>query len=137
MKKIISVLISVFMLLGIAFYAEAAVIPEDTVMPLWDNIFNMSNEIVFNGITGKATAGVTGKSGTTLISGVLTVYKQDSNGGWSSVNSNSRSSASNSLSLSVNFTGVKGGYYKSVLTTTVYVNGVGETETATTYKTCP
>jgi len=137
MKKLLSIILAVMLIILTVVSVGAAKIPENSITPLWEKIVEISSSIGFSGSSGEATASVRGKLGTTLVAGVLTVYKQDSNGGWSSVGSNSRTSASSSLSLSVNFTGVSGGYYKSVLTTTVYVNGVGETETATTYKTCP
>jgi len=52
------------------------------------------------------------------------------------VASDSDSVTGDSMTLSVEFTGVSGGYYKSVFSVTVTRNGIEETETKTTYATC-
>lgn len=95
----------------------------------------MENRITFDGTEGTAWATLEGKNGTTEITGSLNVYKETDRG-WVFVASDSDSTAGNYLSLSVDFTGVSGGYYKSVFSVTVTRNGVDETETKTTYATC-
>lgn len=134
MKKLLT-LILVFATIFCFATSTFAALPE-TVVPMWNNIRQMSNDLVFNGTSGIADTMVFGKSGTTRITGTLTVYVQTSNG-WEIVDSTSGSSTSLYLSMTINFTGTPGKYYKSVLNITVTINGVNESETMTSYKTCP
>lgn len=138
MKKVLAVIVSLVMVITCCISINAAFVPfENDIMPMWENISIIKNSISFNGTSGTATGYVCGDSGTTSISGTLKVYKQTSSGAWSLVGYDSGTSTSISLLLTANFTAVSGTYYKSVLTTTVYINGVGESETSTSYKTCP
>ena len=133
MKKIFSLFIAGILLLSCCIGIQAA-LPE-MIEPLWDNIRNMENTITFDGTEGTARAELDGKSGTTGISGSLKVYKETDRG-WVFVASDSDSVTGTSMTLSVDFTGVSGGYYKSVFSVTVTRNGVEETETKTTYAWC-
>jgi len=133
MKKIFSLFIAGIFLLSCCIVIQAA-LPE-TIEPLWDNIRNMDNPITFDGTEGTARATLNGKSGTTEITGILKVYKETDRG-WVFVASDSDSVTGDSMTLSVEFTGVSGGYYKSVFSVTVTRNGVEETETKTTYAYC-
>lgn len=137
MKKKIALIMSLLMLLTCCLPTTAIAATSDEIMPMWDNISQLRNSITFNGTSGSVVGYVYGDSGTTSIKGTLKVYKQTSSGAWSLVGYDSGTSSSVSLLLTVDFTGVSGGYYKSVLTTTVYINGVGEEATRTSYKTCP
>lgn len=136
MKKIIAIILSACMLTAFSFTVNAAVVPESEIMPLWDNISALTNSIGFNGTKGTAACEIYGDAGTTVTANVK-VYRQTSTGGWSLVGYDSGSSDTRSLFLEANFNAVSGTYYKSVLTATVYKNGVGETATRTSYKTCP
>jgi len=133
MKKVLSFFIAGMLLLSCCIGVQAA-LPE-IAEPLWDNIFEMENIISFNGTEGTASAELDGKSGTTEVSGSLKVYKETDRG-WVFVDSVSDSTDGTYLSLSVDFTGVSGGYYKSVFSVTVTCNGVEETETKTAYAWC-
>ncbi len=87
-------------------------------------------------LKGSVECDVYGDAGTT-VTGEVKVYRQTASGAWSFVGMDSGSSTTRLLLLDVEFTAKSGAYYKSVLTTTVYKNGVGEEETITSYKTCP
>lgn len=129
----------IFALVAITIFCSAvntfAAIPE-TVMPMWENTRQINNDVMFNGTSGIADITVLGKSGTTQITGTLTVYVQTDNG-WKEVDSTSGSSSSIYFSLTINFTGTPGAYYKSVIDATVKINGVSETVSSTAYQTCP
>lgn len=133
MKKVLSFFIAGILFLSCCIGIQAA-LPE-SIEPLWDNIMDMRNTITFDGTEGTVRATLNGKSGTTEITGNLKVYKETDRG-WMFVASDSDSVTGTSLSLSVDFTGVSGGYYKSVFTVTVTRNGIDETETKTTYAWC-
>lgn len=106
-------------------------------LPQWNNINTMNSVLVFDGTNGNASASAYGKSGTTKVEGALTVYRQ-SGGTWEYVDSESETTTSKTyVSLSVDFNAVSGGYYKSVFEVTVTRNGIEESETKYSYKTCP
>ena len=104
--------------------------------PQWNCIYRMSSTIGFDGLNGEADASVFGKSGTTHIDGTLTVYRQSGNE-WVYVDSTSDSVSQSGLGLQVNFTGISGAYYKAVFEVSVICNGVEESTSKTSYKTCP
>lgn len=133
MRKILSFFVATIVLLNCCIGIQAAV-PE-VLVPLWDNISTLENEITFEGMDGIAVASLTGKSGTTEITGTLKVYKETDRG-WVFVTSDSDSVTGRVFRLNVEFTGVAGGYYKSVFSVTVTRNGVEETETDTYYANC-
>ena len=133
MKKILSLIITGILLLSCCVEIQAAL--PDIIAPQWVNINKMTNTISFDGTDGSASATLTGESGTTSMSGTLKVYKETDRG-WVFVASDSDSVTGKTMQLSVDFTGVSGGYYKSVFTVTVTRNGVDETETMTDYATC-
>lgn len=136
MKKIISIFMALVTLVSFALCINAAVIPENEIMPLWDNISTITNSITFTGTQGIVNGTISGDNGTT-VEGKVKVYRQTASGAWSFVGMDSGSSTTFWLDLVVEFTAISGAYYKSVLTTTVYKNGVGEEETVTSYRTCP
>lgn len=104
--------------------------------PQWSNITRASNIIDFSDSDGYAHAYVLGKSGTTSICGSLTVYRQVGSE-WVYVDSVSNSVTQRSMGLQVVFSGISGVYYKAVFEFSVYCNGIEESDTITTYKTCP
>lgn len=136
MKKILSIVMALVMLVSFGMTVNAVTVPESEIMPLWDNITTVSNSISFNGTKGTASCEIYGDAGTT-VTAQIKVYRQTTSGAWSYVGGTSGSSETRLLNLTVNFTGKSGYYYKSVLTTTVYKDGVGEDVTRTSYKTCP
>ncbi len=133
MKKVLSFFIAGILFLSCCIGIQAA-LPE-TIEPLWVNIRDMRNPITFVGTAGNASGILMGESGTTEMTGSLKVYKETDRG-WVFVASDSDSVTGTSMTLSVDFTGVSGGYYKSVFSVTVTRNGVEEAETKTEYAYC-
>lgn len=133
MRKLLLLLLAINLCVGVSVrtYARAP-----NVSPLWNNIMQLYGTIVFDGTDGTASGSVLGKSGTTSISGTLTVYRQ-SGSSWVYVDSTSGTSSTNKLTLECEFTSVSGCYYKSVYEVSVTINGITEPETKTTYETCP
>lgn len=133
MKRLLILLLVVSMCMGLCLQANALA-PD--LSPMWNNIFKLSNRIVFDGTNGNANGSVSGKSGTSSISGTLTVYRQ-SGSSWIYVDSVSGTSSTTTLSLGLDFAAISGGYYKSVYEVSVTINGISESESKTTYATCP
>lgn len=109
---------------------------ENTIVPLWDNINRLTVNITFDGTAGKASAYVADATYSAEISGTLTVYKQ-TKAGWLFICRETGESNRGVLSLSANFTGESGAYYKAEFSVTVTKNGVSEPATKVAYKTCP
>ena len=133
MKKIFAMILAV-LLIACGTMTVCAAVPE-TVMPLWENISSINCDLTFDGTDGKADGMARGLSGTTRMSGTVTVYVQTSSG-WSEVGSASQTVAGNRISVSVDFEGETGEYYKAVFELTCVRNGVSESETRTEYRTC-
>lgn len=102
---------------------------------MWDNISTINLYLSFSGTSGEASVIASKKSGVTSIEGTLTVY-ENIDGEWEYVDSASKSTTRSSLSLTVQFDAVSGREYKAVFEVTAYKDGVGESDTTTTYKTC-
>lgn len=133
MKKISAMILAVLMMISGCMTVYAAV-PE-TIVPLWENISSISCDLTFDGTDGIGKGIAKGLSGTTKMSGTVTVYVQTSSG-WEEVGSASNTVSGRSLSVSVDFEGETGEYYKAVFEITCVRNGVSESETRTEYKTC-
>ncbi len=134
MKKTFTLFMAVILLMTLSLSVCAA-LPEASV-PLWDNINKMETLITFDGTDGFAKGTLTAKSGTTSITGTLTVYKQISSDEWEYVGSDNDTVSGKYLSLYVEFTGEPGEYYKAVFEVSVTGNGIIEPETKTSYRTC-
>ena len=135
MKRFMLVTNSILIVLIMGINALGA-LPID-YSPQWSNILRMSNIIAFDGLNGNASASVYGKTGTTKVEGTLTVYKQFGSS-WIEVDSTTETTTTNSyVALSIDFSAVSGGYYKSFFEVTVTRNGVEESDTMTSYRTCP
>ncbi len=134
MKKTFTALMVAIMFVTLCLSVCAA-LPE-TAVPLWDNIAEMKTSITFDGTDGFAKGSLAAKSGTTSISGTLTVYKQTADGDWEYVGSDSDTASGRYFSLYVEFTGEPGEYYKAVFNVSVTRNGTVEPETKTSYRTC-
>ena len=135
MKRFLSTILAAVMLLSLYIPANAA-LPENEIMPLWENIISINNSINFDGTDGCVTCQICGDSGTTVV-GNLRIFKQTSSGGWSLIKTDSASSVTRTLTFDTDFTAVSGAYYKAVLTVHVTKNDNVETVTKTSYKTCP
>ena len=133
MKKVLAMIMAV-LLISCGCLTVYAAVP-DTVKPLWTNINTMECTLTFDGTDGIADGMARGLSGTTRMSGTVTVYVQTSSG-WEEVGSASNTVSGRSLSVSVNFEGETGEYYKAVFEVTCVRNGVSESDSWTAYKTC-
>lgn len=136
MKRILSFALAILLAVGFCCNVHAAMPSDSDIVPLWENIDTFSCGITLNGTAGTATAVILGLSGTTKITGTLTVYKQTDDG-WAFVDKTTGTSSSTALSLKVSFTAESGAYYKAECSVTVTRNGAAESETKTAYKTCP
>ena len=133
MKRLISLLLVLSLFMGASAIASAL---SPNIIPMWEHIRQITNVISFDGLNGEASAYVLGKSGTDSISASLTVYRQSGNS-WVYVTSTSDTSSTIQLSLDCDFSATSGTYYKSVFEVVVTINGIEESETKTSYKTCP
>ena len=133
MRKIFAMILAVLLIICGTITVCAAV-PE-TVMPLWENISSINCDLTFDGTDGLGKGTARGQIGTTQMIGTVTVYVQTSSG-WSEVGSASQTVAGNRISVSVEFDGETGEYYKAVFELTCVRNGVSESETRTEYRTC-
>ena len=135
MRKFLSTFLAVVILLSLCIPANAA-LPENEIMPLWENIRSIENALSFDGTIGYVDCEIKGDSGTTVVANVK-IFKQTSSGAWSLVKIDSASSTTRTLAFGTDFTAVRGAYYKAVLTVHVTKNDAVETVTKTSYKTCP
>ena len=138
MKKLlkgVSLVLMICMLCcTMSVFASAQLVPEIT--PFWVNIDSITLTITFNGSTSFTRGLITRQSGVTLMEGTITLYKYV-NSQWVYVNQWSGSSTGNSLIITGYFSCISGIEYKSVLNVTAYRGTAAESETVTTYKTCP
>lgn len=134
MKKVITVLMATILFVTLSMSAYAA-FPE-TAIPFWSNISTLETLITFIDTDGTAKGTLTAKSGTTSITGTLTVYKQTTGGEWEYIGSDNDTVSGRYLSLLVDFYGESGVYYKAVFTVSVTRNGTVESETKTSFRTC-
>lgn len=136
MKKLISLFLVILMVSMFVVPSSAAVIPDETVMPCWNNISNVIVEVCFPNGNGTATVDVMRVYGvTTSISATLTLYKLV-NGQWIYMDSTSGSST-RSLGLELYFDADSGVTYKAVADITAYSNTEVETESLSDIETCP
>ena len=134
MKKIISLTVLSLLSLLCCISAYAA-LPEDTIIPLWENVVAVDNDFYFSGSNSYVDVSVTANSGTTSMVVAAKVYKQTASGSWSLVKSKTGTSSTFSVSFEVPFEAVKGTYYKSVLSITSYRGGVRYSDSHTAYAT--
>jgi len=135
MRKFLSTFLAVVILLSLCIPTNAA-LPENEIMPLWENIRSIENTLSFDGTKGYVECRIIADSGTTVVANVK-IFKQTSSGAWSQVKIDSASSTTRTLTFGTDFTAVSGAYYKAVLTVHVTKNDNVETVTKTSYKTCP
>jgi len=136
MKKLISLFLVILMVSMFVVPSSAAVIPDETVMPCWNNISTVTVEVCFPNGNGTATVDVSRVYGvTTSIAGTLTLYKLV-NGEWIYMDSTSGSST-RALCLELYFDAVSGVTYKAVADITAYSNTEVETESLSDIETCP
>lgn len=118
MKKILMLICVLGMLccLTNSIYA-AEVVP---IVPQWENVKTATCALTFDGSTGEIEVYIFGNAGTTSISGILTLYRGNTEiDSWNI-------SGTRTASVSDTFTGVSGSTYKLVLDVDVTRNGVVE-----------
>ena len=129
-KKIIRVLSIVLMLSCMVMSVSAAVVPP--VEPNWDNVNRLACKISFSGTRGTVFCDIAARTGTTSITGTLTLYEDDEE-----IDSWNISSNTSYVTVADNFTGVSGCTYTLVLDADVVTNGVSEALDHTATKVCP
>ena len=136
MKKLTSLFLALLMLSVFVIPSSAAVIPDETVTPYWNNISSVTVEVSFLNGVGAATVDISRVFGvTTSIEATLSLYKLV-NGQWVFMDSTSGSST-RALGLELYFDAVSGVTYKAVADITAYSNTEVETETLSDIETCP
>ena len=135
MKKTTFISILLVILFSFSIVSSAAVINDETVVPLWDNISTINVHMNFVGTEGAVTGTIASKYADEL-RGTLVVYKQTDSGYWSYVGSAVETTTALAMAVTVEFEGELSGYYKAVFTVTATKDGVDETVTRTTYRTC-
>lgn len=102
----------------------------------WANILSITGTLTFEDNTGNYSMVIEGKEGTEMITAQATLFYKNNRGNWVEIPQNWKYSVdSDVLFIDEDFTAVVGRTYKIELETTVYIDGVGETETKTTTKT--
>ncbi len=137
MKKIVKtalVLVSVLML-GI-ITIQAAIVPDEMVQPMWDNIIIVESSLVFDGTVGCAYGCAGRQSDTDSIEGIMTVYKIV-DGRWIYVASDEQNTSENyTIGFEFYFTGEVGYEYVLVFEVYAYSPAGGEDHTKYCYETC-
>ena len=132
MKRIFSVVIAGIMMFLLSISVHATDV--EVVEPRDISIAAVDNRLSFIGTNGMAFSDIIGYTGTTSITATLTVHVLQGSR-WVYVGSDTGSGI-NDLYLQVDFTGVSGSYYRSMLELTVVRNGVTETDTEFKTKWC-
>ena len=136
MKKLMSVLLAVAMVLTLSTGMVVSAVDDSIISPCWDYMNRVEADVNFSGDSGKATATVERIFGvTTKLEATLTLYKQDGSD-WTYIDSVSDSST-RALGLELSFNAESGATYKAVVNVTAYGNGGSETTEAEKIKTCP
>lgn len=129
-KKIIRVLSVVLMISCMVISVSAAVIPP--IDPHWDNVNRLACKISFSGTKGTVFCDISARTGTTSITGTLTLYEDGVE-----IDSWDIDEKTSYVTIADNFTGVSGSTYTLVLEADVVTNGVSESLDHTATKVCP
>ena len=136
MKKVLTVLFTMFVILIFSVGTIAATGGDQIITPYWNYMNRIEVDVNFLSNTGKATATITRIYGvTTSLEATLSVYKKVGSD-WTFIDSTSGSST-RTLGLELDFNAESGVTYKAVVDVTAYGNGGSETDTAEKIKTCP
>ena len=122
MRKRISYLLMLVIVMT-AMLGTAANANTESVM--WTNISSATVDIDFSGSSATATGMVTGKNGTTYITGTITVYLKSGNT-LIYIASNSGNTTTRTLTVSTTFTPASGAVYVAVFSGSVTANGTTE-----------
>ena len=129
MKKCFSLLLAIILCFtfgGVALEANAN--QKTMVSPNWTNTTSVNTNLSFNGVKGICGAYVIGKAGTTQITGTVVLARKNSNGTYTAIKTWSGLQATGSMLTFDETYYVATGYtYRLTMTTTVYLNGIGET----------
>jgi len=126
-KGLAFLLILTTLLLSLNVTAIAGYQPVD---PYFVNISSFQTAIMFNGSCGTLSASTIGRTGTTKITGSVVLDRLNSNGTYTQIASwNNLSANGNYFDFSQTYYVTTGYTYRLTFTTTVYINGVGETAT--------
>lgn len=135
MKKILTIIVTVAMIMSWFCIAAQAATMDGSVTPRWDNTAMITVGIHFLE-TGEAFAEslTCGHFGTTKIASEVKVYKQYGSF-WVQVAKATQTTYGDTDLLTCHFDPVVGAYYKAVFTVTVTKNNTDETITKTYYRT--
>ncbi len=137
MKKVLSFVLSVFMLVSFLSITSFAAENEIMVQPRWANTSVVNCSLSFKDANnGYAEIVVSGKQGVDTIVIDIQIYRQ-SGSVWIEVASDTMSYNGRTVFTSFQTTGISGAYYQAVFTVTVYKDDVPEVITKTCYATCP
>ncbi len=128
MKKIICVLIAMFLLLGQITIAIGA----SDIMPRWDNTYMVSCEVTFSGTNGTVYSRIRGVADATKIRGTLVLYENNDD-----IITWNIDVDGSFWSVLETFEGVSGKTYKLELEAEVYKDGVWEDIEKSHSSTCP
>ena len=128
-SKAISLAMAVLMMCAMTTAAMA-----QGVVPLWDNVANISRQLTFSGTTAVGSATIYGEAGTTKITGQMFLQELKDNGRYETIVTwSERSTTGSTLSLSGEaIRRVPGVTYRLMVTATV-TNADGVDETITVY----
>lgn len=136
MKKVLTALLAMLVVITFSVNAIAAIGDDLIITPYWNYMDSIEVDVNFLSNTGKATATITRIYGvTTSLEATLSVYKKVGSD-WTFIDSTSGSST-RTLGLELDFNAESGVTYKAVVDVTAYGNGGSETDTAEKIKTCP
>ena len=134
-RRILAVILTVLTIMTMSANVFAAM-PEEQVVPLWDNMNEITVNLVFDDDdVGTASVKVSRIFGvTTSIEGTLTVYRK-SGTQWIYVTETS-GEANGTLYIDVDFNATSGTTYKAVADITAYSSTSSESETVSKISTC-
>ena len=134
--KAISLAMAVLMMCAMTTAAMA-----QGIVPLWDNVANISRQLTFSGTTAVGSATIYGEPGTTEITGRIFLQELKDNGRYETIVTwSSRTTTGSTLSLNGEAIRREPGVTYRLGVTATVTNSSGQEETVTVYSTpveCP
>ena len=134
--KAISLAMAVLMMCAMTTAAMA-----QGIVPLWDNVTNISRQLTFSGTTAVGSATIYGEPGTTKITGRIFLQELKDNGRYETIVTwSSRTTTGSTLSLNGEAIRREPGVTYRLGVTATVTNSSGQEETITVYSTpveCP
>lgn len=127
-------LLAVLMLFSVNVFAAEA--EQTSVSPRWVSIFDIDLTLTFHGDIGCVTGSTSKKPGASMIEGTLYMYEKV-DGEWVCIDQAYKSKTIGTLAVTFEFDVESGVEYKAEFVVTAYTDGVPETETVESIKTCP